>query len=246
MYHDFIGKLDAKVLGVTATPYRLTTDVFGGSILKFLTRTRPRIFEHVIFHVQNRQLFDEGYLAPLRYIPVGGFDRSRLQLNSTGADYTDESVRTYYGSTGFPDVVAKAVRQLQTIRKGVLVFTRFVEESEYLVKNIPGSAIVTGETPKKEREAIIKAFRAGEIRVVANCAVLGIGFDYPELDTVILACPTMSLARYYQWIGRAIRPCSGKTSALVVDLCGNIDQFGKIEDLCKRRSKSVTGAGGKL
>src|ERR1035437_10160097 len=45
MYHDFYKAMpDVKILGLTATPYRLVTDGFGGSILKFITRTRPRVF----------------------------------------------------------------------------------------------------------------------------------------------------------------------------------------------------------
>jgi DNA repair protein RadD len=55
-------------------------------------------------------------------------------------------------------------------------------------------------------------------------------FDYPELDTVVMARPTMSLAMYYQIVGRCIRPYKGKT-AWFVDLCGNINRFGEVSDL---------------
>lgn len=73
-------------------------------------------------------------------------------------------------------------------------------------------------------------FKSGKIKVVANCGVLTTGFDYPELDTIVLCRPTMSLALYYQMVGRVIRPYPGK-EGWVVDLCGNIKTFGKVEDL---------------
>ena len=57
------------------------------------------------------------------------------------------------------------------------------------------------------------------------------GFDYPELDTIIMARPTLSLALYYQMIGRGIRPHLLKDHALVVDMCDNIRMFGAIEGL---------------
>ena len=90
-------------------------------------------------------------------------------------------------------------------RKGILVFTRFLKEAERLTMSIPGCAIVSGDTPKKEREHILEAFKAGEIPVVANVGVLTTGFDYPELDTVVMARPTMSLAMWYQ-ISRSCHP----------------------------------------
>ena len=96
MYKDFLEEVGTKVLGLTATPYRLVTDGFGGSILKFQTRTRPRIFKKVIHVTQNGTLFERGYLASLKYKAIEGFDSRQLSLNSTGADYTDKSVRAYY------------------------------------------------------------------------------------------------------------------------------------------------------
>jgi len=241
MYTRFLNGLDGvRVLGLTASPFRLTTDGFGGSILKFLTRTRPRIFKEVVCYVQNGDLFRAGYLAKLKYTQVGGFDRSRIRLNSTGADFDDTSVRSYYAGSGFREKVVETVRDAMQRRRNALIFTRFVEESEYLVRNLRRTASVTADTPRGERESIIADFRSGEISVIANCGVLVCGFDYPELECVILACPTMSLARYYQAVGRCVRPHPEKDHAEVIDLCGNYDLFGKVEDL-----RLVDGGNGK-
>lgn len=231
MYRDFIDGHGAKILGLTATPYRLVTDGFGGSILKFLTRTRPRVFKDVIYHIQNKQLFRDGFLARIEYVPCGEFDRSKLKINTTGADFTDASVKQYYKSSDFRGRIVDAVYEAMASRKNVLVFTRFIEEAEYLVSNIPGSAIVTGDTPKKRREAIISDFKKGNINVICNVGVLTTGFDYPELETIVLARPTMSLALYYQMIGRGIRPHPGKEFTQIIDMCGNFKLFGKVEDL---------------
>lgn len=231
MYHSFISNHGGKVLGLTATPYRLATDGFGGSILKFLTRTRPRVFHDVIYYVQNKDLLDAGYLAKLEYYPVNGFDRSVLKLNTTGADYTDQSVKDYYRNTDFVSRVVDVVNRVMQHRRNSLVFTRFIEEAEAVTKRIPGAALVTSETPPKEREGIINGWKAGDIKTACNVGVLTTGIDYPELETVILARPTMSLALYYQMIGRGIRPHPDKQSAWIVDMCGNMDLFGKVEDL---------------
>ena len=232
MYKELFDFLStSKVCGLSATPYRLTTDGFGGSILKFLTRTRPRIFKDVIYYVQNEDLFNAGYLAKLKYTRGMEFNRKQLQLNSTGADYTDDSVKHYYRMSNFKGKVAACVNEVMTRRRNALVFTRFVEEAEYLTHHVPRSAIVTAKTPKQERDRIIRAFRKGDIKVACNCAVLSTGFDFPELETVILARPTLSLALYYQQIGRGIRIHPDKEYTEIVDLCDNYSLFGPIESL---------------
>ena len=165
-----------------------------------------------------------------------GWNELNLQFNSTGADYTDKSVLKEYYRIDFYGYLVHIVQRLMHPkiggkRKGILVFTRFLKEAERLTWSIPGCAIVSGDTPKNERDRILEAFKTGDIQVVANVGVLVCGFDYPELDTVVMARPTMSLAMYYQIVGRCIRPHPDKRSAWYIDLCGNINRFGKVSDL---------------
>jgi DNA repair protein RadD len=248
MYKSFFGQLsEPRILGLTATPYRLASTM-QGPILKFLTRTKPRIFSDVVYYVQNARLFNEGHLAKLQYYQIKGFDRSKLRSNSTGADYTDESIKAHFRDLDFAGKLQRVVeRTLEIGRKGVLVFTRFLHEAEHLASRIPGAVTVSAETPAAERDRILKEFKEGQIQVVANVGVLTTGFDYPELDTVILARPTMSLQLYYQMVGRCIRPHPLKDHGMVVDMVGLMDQFGKVEDLRidKRDGKFVITSGGR-
>ena len=238
MYKEFIGVIQGKVLGLTATPYRLYSSRFYGSMLRFITRTRPRIFSDLLYHVQVKTLQDRGYLAPMEYYRINVVDPKRLKVNSTGADYTDASVKRLYREIQFNDTLADIVaRLLAAGRHSVLVFTRFVEEAEHLAEALGGlAAVVSGTTPKREREAVLRRFKAGAVNVVANVGVLTTGFDFPELATIVIARPTMSLALYYQMCGRAIRPSAGKVS-WVVDLCGNYSRFGRVEELALRQTR---------
>ncbi|WP_130893116.1 DEAD/DEAH box helicase [Paraprevotella xylaniphila] len=248
MYKSFLSMLKCKVLGLTATPYRLSSSRDFGSMLKFITRTRPCVFSEVIYQVQISTLLDMGYLAKLNYYPMNpvGWNERNLKVNTTGADYTYRSVVMEYERIDFYGYLVHIVQRLvnNTVtgskRKGILVFTRFLKEAERLTWSIPGTAIVSGDTPKKERERILEAFKAGEIPVVANVGVLTTGFDYPELDTIVMARPTMSLALWYQIVGRAIRPHPNKEAGWIVDLCGNIKRFGEVKDL-----RLVDGGNGK-
>lgn len=238
MYKDFIEATGCKVLGLTATPYRLYSNRFYGSMLRFITRTNPRIFNEMLYCVQTGTLLSRGYLAKMNYYQLNVVNTDRLKVNSTGADYTDASVRRHYKEIKFNDTLENIIHRLLVAgRTSILVFTRFIEEAEYVAKAIGASAaVVSSETSKADREEILRKFKTKEINVVANVGVLTTGFDFPELATVVLARPTMSLALYYQMVGRAIRPYEDKTS-WIVDLCGNYKRFGRVEDLQVRETK---------
>ena len=235
MYKRFINNTKRIVVGLTATPYRLYS-YRDGSMLKFITRTRPSVFKSVLFCVQIQDILKQGFLANLRYFDLTQLDMTRVETNSTGADWSDRSLKKEYERVSFAENLVATVERLMKpksgiTRKGILVFTRFIEEACKLKDALYGDAeVVTGDTPKKEREAILQAFKSGQIKVVINVSVLAVGFDYPELDTIVLARPTKSLALFYQIVGRAIRPYPNKES-WIVDLSGTYRQFGKVEDL---------------
>lgn len=248
MYKDFLKQLKCKVLGLTATPFRLETDVemdwktrkfkSGKSYLQMLTSYKRPVFKEIIFNIDVDELLSQGYLSELRYYyqPPKGWEEDKLKKNSTGSDYTDESVRIMNDHTGFEyhltDIVRRLLNPKSGIkRNGILVFTRFVKEAQMLANNVECCAFISGDMTKANRERILKEFEEGKIKVLANANVLVVGYDRPDLDTVVLATPTLSLARYYQEIGRAIRPHPSKECGWVVDLVGNVKRFGEVKDL---------------
>ncbi|KQR93625.1 hypothetical protein ASG01_08945 [Chryseobacterium sp. Leaf180] len=231
MYDDFISSFpNAKVLGLTATPYRLSNDSFGAQ-LKFLNRTKPKIFSDILYYVQNNELFDNGYLSKLEYFSFNVVDRSMLQLNSSGTDYTEQSLRRYYKVIDMPSIIVKYSVRLLAKKPNLLIFCSLIEEAENVTRRIPGAVILTGATKKEDRERILAQFKSGKIKCVVNVGVLTTGFDYPELECVLIARSTMSLALYYQIVGRAMRISPKKENAWIVDLGGNVSFFGKIETM---------------
>jgi len=232
MYMDFIHSLEkhAKVLGLTATPYRLTSG-YEGAQLKFLNSTSPRIFKQVIYYIQNDVLFNQGHLAKLEYFSFNKIDRTRLEMNKSGTDFTDASLKSYYRSINMEAITIDYGNRLLKKRKNLLVFCSLISEAITVSKGIPGSVVLTGETDGNVRDKMLSQFKAGIIKCIINVGVLTTGFDYPELECVLLARSTMSLALYYQIVGRAMRPHPSKETAWIVDLGGNVTFFGKIETM---------------
>lgn len=251
MYFEFIKQMKCKVLGLSATPFRLESFCqidwatkkpkleTAKSWLQMITGYKKPVFKKMIHVIQIEELIKNGYLANVRYFDVKptGWEQVQLFKNTSGSDYSDKSVRYAYDKTQFSAHLANVVRRMIDNRKtgikrnGILVFTRFVEEAMELALRVDGCAVVSGDTPKKEREEILNRFKSGEIKVVVNSQTLTTGFDSPSLDTVVMARPTLSLAMYYQVIGRAIRPHPSKKEAWYIDLAGNIERFGKVYDL---------------
>lgn len=254
-YVDFIKHTKRKVLGLTATPYILAStsvpikgpdgkvlkDLYGnmemqrGAILRFLTRMKPKVFKEVLYYCQVWNLLQQGYLAQPKYYdmtPQSFLDaRQMLQRNTTGMDYDYDSVQRSFRYVGMYSYLVSIVRRLLNAgRMHMLVFCHTLSEAEALTGAVHGCAFVSGETKQSERDRILQEFKAGKIRVVANVGVLTTGFDFPALDTVVMARPTLSLAMYYQIVGRLLRPFPGK-DPWFIDLCGNVRRFGHVEHL---------------
>ena len=82
------------------------------------------------------------------------------------------------------------------------------------------AAGVTGKTPDDEREAVVKAFRAGELDMLVNDRVFTEGLDVPRAEVCILAVLPSHAGGYLQRVNRVLTPSEGKTEALLLDLVG--------------------------
>lgn len=226
-----------SVLGLTATPFKLQTlsDPFTATsyskLVMLTTRNKHGQFYKRILHVtQIKEMLDRSYWAKLEY-EVYDFDTGELVYNSSKAEYTDDSIKKAYENQGISQKVINKLNELEGKRSSILVFVPSVSDALWLSKAVPNSAAVYADMGKKERDDIIRRFRNKEIRTIFNVNILSVGFDYPEIDCIIMARPTASLAWFYQAAGRGTRPFPTKEDCLIVDFVGNVAKFGKIEDL---------------
>lgn len=230
-YNKFIKSIEGvKLLGLTATPYRLTSG-YGGAMLKFINRTNPRIFNKCNYYVQNSTLFNQGHLAKLKYYSFDVIKREMLSMNKSGTDFTKESLQAHYKAIKMPQITIHYANRLLEKRKNLLVFCSLVSEAEEVAKGIPGSVVVSAETPPDIRARYLSQFISGKIRCVINVGVLTVGFDFPGLECILVARSTMSLRLFYQMCGRGFRIAPGKEDCWLVDLGGNISFFGKFETM---------------
>lgn len=248
-----------KVLGLTATPFKLqsNTDMDGNrySKLQMLTSLSKasatkdqklgRFFHDIIHVTQIQELTALGYWSSLIY-EVDEFDESGLVYNAAKSDYTEESLLFKFEQDDMKARIADRCRHLD--RKSVIIFVPSIEEAEDLARMLPDARAVHSKLPDEIRDQIIAAFRAGIVRFVINVNILATGFDHPEVDCIISARPTASLAWFYQALGRGTRIHPDKKDCLIIDIAGNVKRFGRIEHIYfnKRKSWQAYGEGGRL
>lgn len=229
---------DVKVLGFTATPCRLHSysSMLEGNYCKLniLTKDDPTFFTKIVHVTQVKELVDSGFWAKIEY-DRWVFDDTGLFLNSTGAEYTQESIKAVIAKSGLNNAIYLRVIDLLGKRNHILVCMDSVESCERISSFINKkmgyiSDFVTSTTANGKRDKIIKSFKSGEIRIVFNYSALATGFDFPDLDCVVMGRPTFSFSVFYQFLGRGVRP-GNKQTCLFVDCCDNTRKFGMIENL---------------
>lgn len=68
--------------------------------------------------------------------------------------------------------------------------------------------------------------RTGAVRVLCNVFLVSVGYDDPNIDTVIWDRGVGSRATFIQGNGRALRPSPDKLHATILDMYGNVHQHG--------------------
>ena len=232
MFKKFVEELKPKkVIGLTATPFRLKTNGQGARLV-MLNRMKPGYFRHFIHVTQIQEMIDRGFWCPSSD-EMWEMDEDKLVLNSKGTEFTDKSIIEAVKANGINNSIFLRIRELlrNNRRKSILVFVDSVDTAETFCKHVPGSEFVHGKLSDKKRASIIQGFKSGDIPVVFNYGVLTTGFDHPELDCIIVGRPTNSLALFYQIYGRGVRISEGKEDFLFIDYCNNFKRLGHPRDL---------------
>lgn len=242
-----------RVIGLSATPFRLDTGYIyklnqdGAPVPKAVTK--DPYFMKLIERISAWELIEEGYLTPpFADMPAGeAYDTSGI------TDINDkEQIRTAFEGHGrLTGHIVGQVCQLAVDRQGVMFFAATVPHAHEVLASLPEdqAAIVTGETPKNEREQILKDFKSKQIKYLVNVSVLTTGFDAEHVDVIAILRKTASAALLQQMIGRGLRlgnsaigaletkeerraaiASSNKPNCLVLDFANNIDE------LCKDRN----------
>ena len=253
MYRRFLDELreinpHLKVIGLTATPWRLKTGA--------LIEDEDGIFTDICFNSISMESFNryiaEGYLTPLVPKPTV-VELDMTGVGTSGGEFINSQMQK---AVDKDEITQKAI--METLehgddRKCWLIFAAGVEHAIHIADalndmGIPAVAI-HGKLSKTEREKALADYKAGVYRAAVNNNVLTTGFDHPDIDLIVMLRPTKSVVLWVQMLGRGTRcvyadgydlsteqgrhqaiDAGGKHDCLVLDFAGNTKRIGPIND----------------
>ena len=230
-----INQWPGRVLGLTATPWRLSK-----------TEGFDHLFKKLLHGPQINELQDAGWLCQARvFMPRPEEVIRGGPINATG-EYFESGIEQT--NRDCPDVMtAGALRfwQSHAAKRQTIVYAISQDHANNLTAlfneaGIPAAAMLSSTLSQKRAQAI-ESFSNGTLRVLVNVAVATEGFDLPDASCVVITRPTMSLALYLQMVGRGLRPKADGENCLILDLAGNAEFHGLPEEyrlwsLCPRGS----------
>ena len=243
-YGKFIADLKicnpaVKIVGLTATPYRLDSG--------YLHKGEGAIFDGICYDIPVAMLMEQGYLSTV--ISKGSANKIDLSnVHMRGGEFIESELAM---AASDPQLVKATVSEIVTIgtaqeRKAWLIFASGIGHAKMLqdefTSNGIASEVVTGEDGQRERQGKIDAFKAGRLRCLINVNVLTTGFNVPAVDLVALVRATLSTGLYVQMVGRGTRLSPGKENCLVLDYGQNVERHGFI-DAVKPKDKGSSGDG---
>jgi DNA repair protein RadD len=249
-YESFIGELRqinprVKVVGLTATPYRL-----GQGLLTEATEregiVKPPIFSDICYDLTSldgfNRLIAEGYLAPL--IPrqtAAKIDVSEVDIR--GGEFVAGQLQAASDKEEVTYAAVQEMVELGADRKHWLIFATGQQHCEHVVSALESmgipAACVHSKTPASLRDSHVADFKAGKLRALVNNNIFTAGFNFRAIDMIGVLRPTSSPGLWVQMLGRGTRPFPGKENCLVLDFAGNTRRLGPINDpvIPKRRRK---------
>jgi DNA repair protein RadD len=206
---------NAKLLGVTATPIRLSGEGLGD------------LFQSMVVGPTMRDLIEQGALSPYRLFAPAGVDLSGVHTRM--GDFVRGEIAAAMDK---PSITGDAVKHYQKLAPGrrAVAFCVSVEHAVHVAEQFRAAGIsaqaIDGGMDRGLRASVLAEFSAGRIQVLASCDLISEGFDVPAIEAAILLRPTQSLGLYLQQVGRALRTFPGKDEAIILDHAGNVKRHG--------------------
>ena len=205
-------------IGLSATPW---------------TKGLGRHYETLLTGTTTKELIAAGYLCRFRvFVP---FLRPDLAgVKTVAGDYHQEQLGTAVNTEPLVADVVATWKQ-HAIGRPTVCFAVDCAHARALQKQFDDGGVSAGymdaRTPELERAKIAKQFASGEIEVLCNVDVMGMGVDWPSISCISYCRPTRSEIRFVQNIGRGLRPAPGKEYLLILDHSDTTLRLGFVTDI---------------
>lgn len=237
---------DMRILGLTATPYRLDTGR--------LDEGEDRIFDKIVYSYGIAQGIEDGYLSPLiSKRGAGEIDVSKVRIK--GGEFDERSLQTAANDI---DIIREACGEIAAYmreqgRNCALAFCTGVDHARTVADVLCGlgvkTAAISGDDAPSERARLMSALKSGELECLTNVGIMTTGTNIPRCNLIAMLRPTLSTGLYIQILGRGTRIVadvsrletaearreaiarSPKPDCLILDFAGNVRRHGPVDDV---------------
>lgn len=211
-----------KIIGMTATPYRLE----GGHLIGH----KNSLFDGIAAEITYDEVLATGRIVPAKGKEGEALpDMTGVQRSSLG-DLQDEQAAQSFMLT-LPYNVQEIIHYGKD-KKKVLIFTHTIEQCEATVKALRDRGqFVDCVHSKKDNTASFTHFHEGMTKYMVNVGLCTTGYDFPLIDMVVLLRSTLSPALYVQMAGRGARAAEGKTHFTLLDYGNNMMRHGSLKNV---------------
>ena len=214
---------EAKFLGLTATPYRMSGDGF------------TDLFEVLVDSWSVKQFIADGWLSPYDYYSIRPDSEEQQEIDSlkkrgADGDFQMKELREKLDVRPSIERLFESFERFAFDKKGI-IYAIDIAHAEHIAEfyRLQGvkAVAISSKTPAKERAEVIRTFKdENRIHILVSVDLFSEGFDCPDVEFIQMARPTLSLAKYLQMVGRGLRPCKGKQCCTIIDNVGLYRTFG--------------------
>lgn len=241
MYRRFFELVkEPRVIGLTATPFRLGDGLIYGS--------EDTMFDDMVYDLTSmdnfNKLVEDGYLCKL----ITKATKNELEtdnIKTVAGDFDLKEMSMAFDREAITKACVKEMIAIGQNYKKWLVFAIDIDHAEHIADMIGKHGINAGVVHSRmedDRDVVIREFKTGAIRALVNVNVLTTGFNDPEIDMIVMMRPTKSPVIHVQTIGRGLRTSEGKSHCCILDFAGNTERLGPINDV--HITKKRKGEGG--
>lgn len=240
-----------RVVGLTATPYRLKQGwLFWAVVKRGDTEPTPPFFTDICYKTDTAKLISEGYLSmPVTRHTVINADVSNCKLASNGDFKTadeGEALRAI-----IPSAIQEIINTNFDCQLGkTIIFASTIENAELIVHELHSHRIKCALVVSKNYDDFEEIDETGRPltdrseslawfsepidydnpRYLVNVGMFVAGVNVRDIDHVVLLYATMSNSKLKQTVGRGFRTAEGKKDFIVSDFGTNIARLGAIDN----------------
>lgn len=217
---------NSKIIGFTATPARLKRYDYEENITA--VEVMADVYDVLIYGKPIEWLIENKYLVKDENYLID-FDYSGLKTDSSG-EFTVESMKKVFQSEDYQKAL-KHTYEVYCLDKKTMIFTASTETNQIFSELFKDRNVKTYDSvnnKSNERDEIIEWFRNTPDAILINTGCFTKGFDVCDVESIIVARATKSLALWIQIVGRGARITNKtqKDKVIVIDGGNNISEHG--------------------